>query len=121
MNRRTKLSGRVPFAIAATMALAAPAIAQEAPAAAPAGAADTGPLQEVVVSGVREAIRDSLAVKRDANLISDNITTVDMGQLPDVTIAEELDRLPGVNTTRGGQLADLLDVKAIPEYRLRIG
>lgn len=100
MNRRTKLSGRVPFAIAATMALAAPAIAQEAPAAAPAGAADTGPLQEVVVSGVREAIRDSLAVKRDANLISDNITTVDMGQLPDVTIAEELDRLPGVNTTR---------------------
>lgn len=95
VNLRIKLSVRVPLAVATSMAFALTAPAQEAPTAAP---ADT--LQEVVVTGVREAIRDSLAVKRDANLISDNITTVDIGQLPDVTIAEELDRLPGVNTTR---------------------
>jgi iron complex outermembrane receptor protein len=98
VNLTSKLSVRAPIALATTLALAAPAMAQETPAAAPAAAAD--PLQEVVVTGVREAIKDSLLAKRRSNLISDDITTVDIGQLPDVTIAEELDRLPGVNTTR---------------------
>ena len=57
-------------------------------------------LEEVVVTGVREAMRDSLAAKKNADLISDNITTTEIGQLPDVTIAEELNRLPGVDMTR---------------------
>jgi iron complex outermembrane recepter protein len=57
-------------------------------------------LQEVVVTGVRQALRDSIAAKKNSELISDNISTIDIGQLPDVTIAEELNRLPGVNTTR---------------------
>jgi iron complex outermembrane recepter protein len=61
---------------------------------------DTGTLQEVVVTGEREALRDSLSVKKNSELIGDNISTADIGQLPDVTIAEELNRLPGVNTTR---------------------
>jgi TonB-dependent receptor len=55
---------------------------------------------EVVVTGVRQAMRDSIVIKRNSELVSDNISTSDIGQLPDVTIAEELNRLPGVNTTR---------------------
>jgi iron complex outermembrane receptor protein len=55
---------------------------------------------EVVVTGVRQAMRDSIVIKRNSELVSDNISTTDIGQLPDVTIAEELNRLPGVNTTR---------------------
>jgi TonB-dependent receptor len=61
---------------------------------------DPGALQEVVITGVRQALRDSLSVKQNSELIGDNISTADIGQLPDVTIAEELNRLPGVNTTR---------------------
>ena len=57
-------------------------------------------VEEVVVTGVREAMRDSLAAKKNSDLISDNITTTEIGQLPDVTIAEELNRLPGVDMTR---------------------
>ena len=57
-------------------------------------------LQEVVVTGVRQALRDSITVKQNSEQIGDNISTADIGQLPDVTIAEELNRLPGVNTTR---------------------
>jgi iron complex outermembrane receptor protein len=102
VNLRSKLSVRAPVALVTTtalaVALAAPALAQEVPATSAAAPADS--LQEVVVTGVREAMKDSLAVKRASNLISDDISTVDIGQLPDVTIAEELDRLPGVNTTR---------------------
>ena len=49
---------------------------------------------------MRQAMRDSIVIKRNSELVSDNISTSDIGQLPDVTIAEELNRLPGVNTTR---------------------
>ena len=55
---------------------------------------------EVVVTGMRQSMRDSVIMKQNSDLITDNISTADIGQLPDVTIAEELNRLPGVNTTR---------------------
>jgi iron complex outermembrane recepter protein len=57
-------------------------------------------LEEVVITGERQALRDSLVMKENTDLISDSISTAEIGQLPDVTIAEELNRLPGVNTTR---------------------
>ncbi len=60
---------------------------------------DASTVETVVVTGVRESLRDSLDMKRKSDLVTDNISTKDIGQLPDVTIAEELDRLPGVNTT----------------------
>jgi TonB-dependent receptor len=55
---------------------------------------------EIVVTGLRRSLRDALQTKRSAALISDNITSNEIGQLPNVTIAEELNRLPGVNTMR---------------------
>jgi iron complex outermembrane receptor protein len=57
-------------------------------------------LEEVIVTGERQALRDSIRLKQDTDLVSDSISTAEIGQLPDVTIAEELNRLPGVNTTR---------------------
>src|SRR4029077_20316448 len=71
-----------------------------AAAAAAAGASDSDSLTEIVVTGVRQAMRDSIDVKKHSDMIGDNITTAEIGQLPDVTIAEGLNRLPGVNTTR---------------------
>lgn len=65
-----------------------------------AASAGTDTLEEVIVTGVRQAMRDSVVMKKNTELVSDNISTADIGQLPDVTIAEELNRLPGVNTTR---------------------
>lgn len=65
-----------------------------------AAAAADSDLSEIVVTGVRQAMKDSISAKKNSDLIGDNITTADIGQLPDVTIAEELNRLPGVNTTR---------------------
>lgn len=57
-------------------------------------------LETVVVSGIRQSLRDSLVMKQNSELVSEAISTKDIGQLPDVTIAEELNRLPGVNTQR---------------------
>jgi iron complex outermembrane receptor protein len=66
----------------------------------PASKEDAEVLTEVVVTGVRQSMRDAVIMKQNADLITDNISTADIGQLPDVTIAEELNRLPGVNTSR---------------------
>src|SRR5262252_4032582 len=72
------------------------AVAQEKPAT----PNDAEVLNEVVVTGMRQSMRDAVIMKQSSDLITDNISTTDIGQLPDVTIAEEINRLPGVNTTR---------------------
>ncbi len=74
---------------------------------------DGDELNEIVVTGVRQALRDSISVKKNSVLIGDNISTADIGQLPDVTIAEELNRLPGVNTTRDRGNASQASVRGL--------
>ena len=103
--KKAPVYGTGALAIAATMV--GPAFA--------AGAAtdDSDVLQEVVVTGVREALRDSISTKRNSDEIGDNISTKDIGQLPDVTIAEELNRLPGVNTTRDRGNASQASVRGL--------
>ena len=82
--------------------------------AGPAFAADGGSsVQEVVVTGIRGSLRESLVMKRNTELVTDNISTTDIGQLPDVTIAEELNRLPGVNTTRDRGNASQASVRGL--------
>ena len=70
-------------------------------------------LSEIVVTGVRQAMKDSIGVKKSSDLIGDNISTAEIGQLPDVTIAEELNRLPGVNTTRDRGNASQASVRGL--------
>lgn len=72
---------------ASVAAFILPAMAQEA-------------LETVTVTGFRTSLRDSLDMKQKAALITENISTKDIGELPDITIGEELNRLPGVNTQR---------------------
>jgi iron complex outermembrane receptor protein len=75
--------------------------------------AATDNLSEIVVTGVRQAMKDSIGVKKNSDLIGDNISTAEIGQLPDVTIAEELNRLPGVNTTRDRGNASQASVRGL--------
>ena len=57
-------------------------------------------VDEVVITGVRGSLKDALAVKRDADKVVEAISADDIGQMPNVTIAESIARLPGVNATR---------------------
>jgi len=63
-------------------------------------ASDTSQVEEVVVTGVRKSLRDALAVKQGSDKVVEAISAKDIGVLPDVTIAESIARLPGVNATR---------------------
>ena len=66
--------------------------------------ADSAPeaeeIGEVLVTGYRASLKGALDVKRNSDLVVDAIAGGDIGALPDVTIAESLVRLPGVNGTR---------------------
>jgi iron complex outermembrane recepter protein len=63
-------------------------------------AADAEDIGEVLVTGYRASLKGALDVKRNSDLVVDAIAGGDIGALPDVTIAESLVRLPGVNGTR---------------------
>ena len=67
----------------------------------------------IVVTGIRKSLRSAIQTKRRTEIISDNISSEDIGQLPDVTIAEELNRLPGVNTTRDRGNASQASVRGL--------
>ncbi|HZU62936.1 MAG TPA: TonB-dependent receptor [Novosphingobium sp.] len=64
------------------------------PAAQPPAAPD------IIVTGLRASLRDAIQAKRSSATITETISSKDIGVLPDVTIADELARLPGVNATR---------------------
>lgn len=90
---------RISDAIALVLAgLPLSAMAQSADSAQAGAQADE--LGEIVVTGLRASLRDALAVKRENVGVVEAISAKDIGVLPDVTIAETIARLPGVNTTR---------------------
>jgi TonB-dependent receptor len=74
------------------VALAAtPAMAQEE---------STSDEEEIVVTGVRASIASAQEIKRDAEVIVDSITSVDIGALPDRSVTEALQRVSGVAISR---------------------
>jgi TonB-dependent receptor len=65
-------------------------------------------LEEVVVTGMRGSLIQSMEIKRDAIGVVDAITAEDIGKFPDSNLAESLQRIPGVSIDRqngeGGQV-----------------
>ncbi|HEX8602663.1 MAG TPA: TonB-dependent receptor plug domain-containing protein, partial [Pseudoduganella sp.] len=53
--------------------------------------------QTVIVTGLRAALQQSLAAKRNASANVEVITAEDVGKMPDKNVADSLQRLPGVN------------------------
>ena len=90
----TCMSGVSLLALAAMVA-AGSVSAQTAPAA---GADDAG--KEVVVVGVRKALKSAQQIKKNADTQVDSITATDIGAFPDKSVAEALQRVPGITVTR---------------------
>ncbi len=81
-----------------TLAAASGAWAQTAPT--PASQDEAAQVDEVVVTGIRGALRSALATKRNANVMVDAINAEDIADFPDANLAESLQRLPGVSIDR---------------------
>ena len=63
--------------------------------------AQTAPVvEEVVVTGIRYSLQQSIETKRNAVGVVDVITAEDVGKFPDKNLAEALQRVPGVTVNR---------------------
>lgn len=54
----------------------------------------------IVVSGIRQSLANAQDIKRDADTVVDAITAEDIGALPDRSVTEALQRVPGVAINR---------------------
>ncbi|WP_234030991.1 TonB-dependent receptor [Alteriqipengyuania lutimaris] len=54
----------------------------------------------IVVSGIRQSLANSQDIKRDADTVVDAITAEDIGALPDRSVTEALQRVPGIAINR---------------------
>ena len=50
----------------------------------------------IVVTGFRESLRGAQAIKKNSDVVVDSITAEDIGALPDRSVTEALQRVPGV-------------------------
>ena len=119
--QRALLSGASALAVCA--ALSSSAFAQTATStnsSTPAPAAKSEGVETVVVTGIRASLRDALKMKESSDLITDNISAKDIGQLPDITIAEALNTMPGLDATRDRGNDSLINVRGLGP-RLTLG
>ena len=73
------------------MALSAPSFAQtEAPS----------DVEEVIITGQRENLQNAQEIKRNASTVVDSISAEDIGSLPDRSVLEAMQRIPGVSIER---------------------
>jgi iron complex outermembrane recepter protein len=63
---------------------------------------DTSPLDEIVITGIRKSVEQSIEAKRDSTELTEVITAEDIGKMPDKNVADSLARLPGVTTSAAG-------------------
>lgn len=63
-------------------------------------------METVTVTGIRASLQSAQAIKQKSDQVVDSITAVDIGALPDRSVAEALQRVPGVQLTRTDALRD---------------
>ena len=86
---------------------------QNVPTTPPADAKDE--LMEVTVTGVRQSQIRAIELKRLAPSIQDSISAESIGQLPDVTITDALQRITGVQINRDAGVGTSVDVRGLPQ------
>lgn len=92
---------RITFAVKSALGLVllappALALAQSAPVA------PSATLEEVVVTGIRRSLQQSLEAKRASADTVDIVTAEDVGKMPDKNIADSLQRVPGITISSAG-------------------
>jgi TonB-dependent receptor len=126
------------FVSGSTIALSAPCVAQAQTAPAPvdqtqqteeqrpasanpraANAPGETPESDIVITGIRASLRQSMDIKRNAQGVVDAISAEEMGKFPDTNLAESLQRITGVSIDRANGEGSFVTVRGFgPEYNL---
>jgi TonB-dependent receptor len=88
-----------------------PLSAQTDPDADSAAAVDDG---AIIVTGQRRALQNSQNIKRNSDTFVDSITATDIGAFPDKSVAEALQRVPGITVNRFAASSDTAHFSAEP-------
>ena len=81
------------------------------------GRAETGTIEEVVVTGIRQSQEQALAIKRQSVNFVDAIRAEDVGKLPDGNVAEALQRVTGVAIQRDRGEGDFVSIRGLgPDF-----
>ncbi len=97
------------LASAAAMSMAMPAQAQDQ-AEQPAAEKDDA----ILVVGQRKALETAAQKKKNADTVVDSITATDIGAFPDKSVAEALQRVPGITVARSAYKDDVMHYSAEP-------
>jgi iron complex outermembrane receptor protein len=96
----TQRSTQRSTAIAAAVTLALSGQTAAVLAAQSTSAGSNQQIEEVVVTGIRGSLRESLETKRESVGVVDAISAEDVGKFPDKNLAEALQRVPGIVISR---------------------
>jgi TonB-dependent receptor len=105
------------LAAVSAAALCVPGIAQaqQAAAADAAAGATVGQEDEILVTGIRASQARAIDVKREANSVVDAISAEDIGKLPDRTISDSLQRIPGIQIRREAGEGGQVNIRGLPQ------
>lgn len=139
LTARGRLIGGASALVLAVTALAGPALAQDVPETQADQSGETGPdaspgetppnqsattepadsqgEEEILVTGIRAALQSAQSIKQNADQFVDSVTAVDIGRLPDVNVAEALQRISGVQITRNYGEGSGIAVRGLTQVR----
>lgn len=74
-------------------------------------------MEEVVVTGLRKSLENSMALKKDSQMIVEAVSAEDIGKLPDMSITDSLARLPGLTAQRLNGRSQVISVRGLaPDF-----
>ncbi len=76
---------------------------------------DSAQVDEIVVTGIRGSQMRSVDIKRRETAIVDAISSEDIGKLPDTTIADSLQRIPGVQIQRDAGEGATINIRGLKQ------
>lgn len=71
-------------------------------------------MSEIQVTGVRASLAESVALKREADTVSDSISSEDVGKFPVRNIADALQRITGVQVNRSYGEGSTINLRGLP-------
>jgi TonB-dependent receptor len=83
-------------------------------------AADNEPVEEVIVTGIRQSVESAQQIKREAPQIVDSIVAEDIGKLPDNNVAEALQRISGIQIDRNYGEGSNIAIRGLTQVRTEL-
>ena len=81
------------------------------------GQQDATEVDEIVVTGIRASLENSVETKRDETSIVEVVSAEDLGKLPDQSITESIARLPGITAQRLDGRAQVISIRGLgPDF-----